>query len=75
MILTRVVLDPQSVQLWRYEDPHFGDLKIPVFNEPTAGKVLIPADAKFKVDLEGNKVSIVTENDSNFVGHVITYLI
>lgn len=61
--------------MWRYEDPHFGDLKIPVFNEPTTGKVLIPGDAEFKVDLERNKVSIVTGKDACFMGHVVTYLV
>jgi hypothetical protein len=43
------------VQLWRFEDPVLGDRKIPIFQEPTKGKVLVEPGSRFKVDVAGEE--------------------
>lgn len=69
------IIETQSIQLWRYEDPILGDCKIPVFNEPTKDKVLINPDSIFKVDVEKSIVNIVNGNEVCNIGQNITYLV
>lgn len=68
-------LASQTVELWRYEDPVLGDCKIPTFNNPTHGKVLIPSDAIFIVDLEQKKVSVSAGGKAFDIGKTIAYLV
>lgn len=75
VILIIFVLDSDSIKLWRLEDPNFGDLKMPLFNEPTNGKILIPTDSVFKVDIDKQKVSISSAGHCHYVGQIITYLV
>jgi leucyl-tRNA synthetase len=65
----------QSVQLWRFEDPVLGDRKIPIFQEPTKGKVLVEPGSRFKVDVAGKKVSVVTGSKVLELGSSVIYLV
>lgn len=67
--------DQQDVHLWRFEDPRLGDRKLPIFQEPTKGKVLISPDSTFKVNINEKKV-LVTSNSKQFeIGSSIIYLL
>lgn len=73
--LFSVVLATQTVQLWRYKDPVLGDLKIPVFNNHTHDKVLIPSDWIFKVDVDKKIVSVSNGKENYLIGNAITYIV
>ena len=66
---------PQSVQLWRFEDPVLGDRKLPAFQQPTKDKVLIEPDSIFKVDVQDKKVSIVSGSKVFDIGRSVSYLL
>lgn len=63
------------MQLWRYKDPILGDCTMPVFNNPTQGKELIPTEAVFDVDVENGKVSVRSGGKSYDLGRTVTYLV
>lgn len=68
-------LATQTIQLWRYKDPVLGDLKIPVFNNPTQDKVLIPSDWVFEVDVDKKIVSVTNGKEKYNIGNTITYIV
>lgn len=70
-----IILATQTVQLWRYKDPVLGDVKLPVFNNPTQDKVLIPSDWIFQVDVEKNVVNVTDGKEKYSVGKTITYIV
>lgn len=67
--------EPESVQLWRYQDPILGPFKLPNFNEPKKDKALIPTDSIFKVDVQNKKVLINIGKEVVEVGTQISYLV
>ncbi|CAH1173802.1 unnamed protein product [Phaedon cochleariae] len=72
---SKLIKKPESIQLWRFEDPLLGPRKIPVFNEPTKNKVVIPPDSIFRVDVEQAKVKLSTGNQLVDIGREVTYLV
>ncbi|XP_063905873.1 leucine--tRNA ligase, cytoplasmic [Zophobas morio] len=71
----KLIKGPQSVQLWRFEDPVLGDRKLPAFQQPTKDKVLIEPDSIFKVDVQDKKVSIVSGSKVFDIGRSVSYLL
>jgi len=69
------VSDPNSIQLWRYEDPHLGPRKMPAFNKPTQGAVRIEDNAVFCVDVEKNKVELTVNGTRNPIGSQVIYIV
>jgi len=69
------VSDPNSIQLWRYEDPHLGPRKLPAFNKPTEGAVRIEDNAVFCVDVEKNKVELTVNGTRNLIGSQVIYIV
>lgn len=73
-IFLYVILDPKSVQLWRYEDAILGERKIPVFQNPTKDKILISEDAVFEIDTQLDKV-FIKDGKTFELGTNITYIV
>ncbi|RZC35227.1 leucine--tRNA ligase, cytoplasmic, partial [Asbolus verrucosus] len=71
----KLIKNPHSVQLWRFEDPILGDRKIPIFQEPTKDKVLIDSDSIFKICLEKKKVTVVSGSKVSEIGRSLIYLV
>lgn len=69
------VSDPNSIQLWRYEDPHLGPRKMPAFNKPTEGAVRIEDSAVFCVDVEKNKVELIVNGTRKLIGSQVIYIV
>lgn len=69
------VLDPNSIQLWRYEDPDLGPRKLPAFNKPTQGAVRIEDNAVFCVDVDKNKVELTVNGTRCLIGSQIIYIV
>ncbi|XP_060530694.1 leucine--tRNA ligase, cytoplasmic [Cylas formicarius] len=70
------IKDPSAVQLWRFEDPVLGEVTMPLFNEPTKGKVLLAKDSTFKVDSDQLKVYVASKGNKSFeIGKQLTYLL
>ncbi|KAJ8976697.1 hypothetical protein NQ317_005914 [Molorchus minor] len=71
----KIIKKPESVELWRYEDPILGDCKLPHFNEPTKDKIKIPVSSTFKIDVDKKKVFIVSNGITVEIGTQVTYLV
>lgn len=69
------ITDPQTVQLWRFEDPVLGPRKLPDFEESTKGKILIPTDSVFKVNMIEKQVEVVSGSKTFDVGTYLSYLV
>lgn len=74
-MLFYILLDHMLIKLWRLNDPKFGDLKIPQFDQPTKDKTLIPTNSTFKVNVENKEVSILSDGKCYCAGKTITYLL
>lgn len=63
----------RKVEVWRFADPILGPRMFPSCEKPNEGKIQIPRETKFKVDLEGQKVMIDGNIDvgSNLLYRVI----
>lgn len=48
---------------------------MPVFNNPTHDKVLIPSDWTFQVDVEKNIVNVSNGKEMYLIGNAITYIV
>ncbi|XP_017772759.1 PREDICTED: leucine--tRNA ligase, cytoplasmic isoform X3 [Nicrophorus vespilloides] len=71
----KAIKDWKSIELWRFEDPILGEVKMPPFNNPTKDKVLIGNNSVFNVSVDSNSIKLV-ENKKEFnVGTSLTYLI
>jgi leucyl-tRNA synthetase len=61
--------------LWRYEDPELGPRKMPAFNSPTRGAVLIEDDAVFCVNVEKKNIELAVNGTRYPVGSQIIYIV
>lgn len=52
------ISDVSSIKLWRYEDPLNGPRKLPSFESPYKGKVVIEPETAFVVDVEKSTITI-----------------
>ena len=72
--MERNVKDSERVSLFRYDDPVLGPRKIPTLTQPLEGKTRIdPNQDKFKIDVEANKVSLVSGGKSIDIGDALVY--
>lgn len=69
------ILDSASVELWRYEDPELGPRKMPEFQKPLAGKVLIEPAAVFSINVDSKEVTISAGKSSHNIGSQIIYVV
>jgi hypothetical protein len=67
--------DPNSIQLWRYEDPELGPRKMPAFNSPIQGAVRIEDNAVFCVDVENKNIELAVNGTRYRVGSQIIYIV
>ena len=67
--------DASKVQILRYEDPEVGPRKIPEFDNPEAGKIVISPSAVFHIDLEKKSVSVQENGKSINLGKQLVYLV
>ncbi|CAH0561246.1 unnamed protein product [Brassicogethes aeneus] len=65
----------QTIELWRFEDPVMGPLKMPLFNDPTKYKVKLTDSTNFKVDVEKSTILAINGKKSNLIGNTIIYLV
>ncbi|CAG9832359.1 unnamed protein product [Diabrotica balteata] len=70
---SKAMKKPESIQLWRFEDPVLGPTKIPAFNEPTKNKIQVSPDSVFKID--ESKLKLLLGKETVDVGSQITYLV
>ncbi|XP_050503774.1 leucine--tRNA ligase, cytoplasmic [Diabrotica virgifera virgifera] len=70
---SKAMKKPESIQLWRFEDPVLGPTKIPAFNEPTKDKLQVSPDSVFKID--GSKLKLLLGKQTVDLGSQITYLV
>ncbi|CAH1098943.1 unnamed protein product [Psylliodes chrysocephalus] len=70
---TKAIKKPESIEIWRFEDPVLGPRKMPVFNEPKKYKVKVPTDALFKVDQ--SNVKLLLGKEIVDVGSQLTYIV
>ncbi|XP_066998764.2 leucine--tRNA ligase, cytoplasmic [Anabrus simplex] len=71
----RLIKDPTSIQLWRYEDPVLGPRQMPVYNQPTAGKQPIKLEDVFHVDVENSNVEVVANGTKYPLGSSVVYIV
>ncbi|XP_057340266.1 leucine--tRNA ligase, cytoplasmic [Microplitis mediator] len=69
------IKDASSVVLYRYEDPVLGPRTVPTVDNILNGKVLIPSDGVFNVNLETKVIKVKAGKDSHPIGDEILYLI
>lgn len=48
---------------------------MPTFGEPLKGKILIPREASFKVDIEKSAISMLNGKEVVDVGKQVTYMV
>ncbi|XP_023719328.1 leucine--tRNA ligase, cytoplasmic isoform X2 [Cryptotermes secundus] len=75
--LTRAdqLIDPNSIQLWRYDDPELGPRKMPAFNSPTQGVVRIEDNAVFCVNVAKKNIELAVNGTRYPVGSQIIYTV
>lgn len=67
--------DVDALRIWRFEDPHLGARKIPLFNEPFKGKVKLE-NGIFVIDTERNEVFVETASGKKSnVGNSFIYVV
>lgn len=68
------ILDVDALRIWRYEDAVLGPRKLPAFNEPFKGKILME-DGVFSIDVEKNEILLKTDASSLNVGTSFIYVV
>ncbi|KAL1506028.1 hypothetical protein ABEB36_005464 [Hypothenemus hampei] len=71
----KMIKKPESIQFYRFEDPILGPVTMPAFNEPLKGKVLIPDNAIFNVDVTNKKITIKQDQKVVEIGTQVIYLV
>lgn len=66
--------DVDALRIWRFEDPVLGPRKLPAFNEPLKGKVLLE-NGVFSIDVEKNEIYLQTESTKLNVGTSFIYIV
>lgn len=66
--------DVDALRIWRFEDPVLGPRKLPTFNEPLKGKVLLE-NGEFSIDVEKNEIYLQTESTKLSVGTSFIYVV
>ena len=66
----RNIKSEKNLKFWRFQDPVLGPRVIPNLEKPLEGKVELPSETKFHIDLDTQKVFV---NDNVDVGQVIVY--
>lgn len=67
--------DPTKVDILRFEDPELGPRKLPQYDNPANGKVVIPSDSIFSIDTEKSEVSISSNGKKINVGDTLAYIV
>jgi hypothetical protein len=67
--------DPNSILLWRYEDPELGPRKMPAFSSPIQGVVRIEENAVFCVDVENKNIELAVNGTRYPIGSQIIYIV
>lgn len=70
-----LVLDAKKLSLLHYEDAILGPRRLPLFDNPTAGKVQIEDTDVFSVDLDSKKVLLKRDSVVKDIGSQIIYII
>lgn len=71
---TKSISDVDALRIWRYEDAVLGPRKLPAFNEPFKGKILME-DGIFSIDVEKNEITLTTDTSSLNVGTSFIYVV
>lgn len=69
------ISDAASVQLYRYEDAVLGPRTIPKVDDILAGKIEIPSDAVFGLNVEANTIELNVGGAKHPTGHDLLYVI
>lgn len=69
------VLDPNSIQLWRYKNPQLGPRKMPIFDNPTLGVVRIEESAVFHTNFENKEIEVAVNGTRYPVGSQVVYIV
>lgn len=68
-------LEPDDIQLYRYEDPVLGPRTLPQLDQPTEGKILIPPSTVFRCDFENNALFLEIGGKRVPLGRSIVYIV
>lgn len=63
------------VKLLRYEDPVMGPRRMPVFEQPENGKVILDSNATLFADINSKKVTVTEGKSSVDVGSQLVYIV
>lgn len=73
-MLHEFISDVDALRIWRFEDSVLGPRKLPAFNEPLRGKILME-DGVFSIDVDRSEVTLKTETSSLNVGTSFIYVV
>lgn len=63
-----------AIRIWRFEDAVLGPRKLPTFNEPLKGKILLE-DGLFSIDMDKSEITLQTESKQINVGTSFMYVV
>jgi leucyl-tRNA synthetase len=75
VLLNTVCTDVARVKLLRYEDPVMGPRRMPVFEHPENGKVVLDSNATLVADINGKKVTVTEGKSTVDVGSQLVYVV
>jgi len=73
--LERNVKDGSRVTLLRYTDPELGPRRIPVFDDPLAGREALADDVTFAIDLAAGRVTASRAGQPLSIGDELVYMV
>ncbi|KAL1110265.1 hypothetical protein AAG570_008342 [Ranatra chinensis] len=65
----------KDTSLWMWNDCKMGPRKMPVFNEPTYGRIKLARSTTFNVDVNRNTIAVCHNGKSIQIGNLLTYVV
>lgn len=58
-----------------FQDPELGPRKLPKYDDPKAGKVIVETDSRFTIDVEKQDVTFTSNGTKVKVGNTMAYIV